>query len=106
MYREVLCILPSVSPSVNIMYNYVVVVQSLSCVQLFATPWTEAHQASLSLTIFRNLPKFMSVKSVVLSNHLILCHSLLLLPLIFSRIRVFSNELAVGIRWPQCWSKS
>ena len=85
---------------------YVVVVQSLSCVQLFATPWTEAHQVSLSLTIFRSLPKFMSVKSVMLSNRLILCHSLLLLPLIFSRIRVFSNELAVGIMWPQYWSKS
>ena len=69
-----------------------VVVQSLSCVQLFVTPWTAAHQASLSFTISQSLLKFMSVELVMPSNHLILCRHLLLLPSIFPSIRVFSNE--------------
>ena len=73
-------------------------VQSLSRVRLFATPWTEAHQASLSITNSWSLPKLMSIESVMTSNHLILCRPLLLLPLIFPSIRVFSNESAVRIR--------
>ena len=73
-------------------------VQSLSCVRLFATPWTAAHQASLSITNFQSLPKPMSTESVIPSNHLILCHPLLLQPSIFPSTRVFSNELAVRIR--------
>ena len=74
------------------------------CVQLFATPWTAAHQAPLSFTISQSLFKFMSIESVMPSNHLILCHLLLLLPSVFSSIRVFSNESALHIRWPKYWS--
>ena len=81
-------------------------VQSLSCVQLFATLWTAAPQASLSITNSRNPPQPMSIESVMPSNHLILCHPLLLPPSIFPRIRVFSNESAVHIRWPKYWSFS
>ena len=125
-------------------------VKSLSCIRLFATPWTAAHQAPpstgfsrqefwsgvplpspetvnkilqkccccsvaesypalcdlLDLTISQSLPKFMSIKSVMPSNHVILCQLLLLLPLIFPSIRVFSNESVFGIRWPKCWSFS
>ena len=77
---------------------FVVVVQSLSYVQLFATPWTAARQPSLSFTIPWSLLKFMSIESVILSNHLILCCPLLLLHSILSSIRVFSNELALPIR--------
>ena len=76
-------------------------VQSLSRVRLFATPWTTAHQASLSITNSWSLLKLMSVESVMPSNHLILCRPLLLLPLIFPSIRVFSNESTVCIRWPK-----
>ena len=76
---------------------WVVVVQSLSCVWLFVTPWTAAHQASLSLTIFRCLLKLMSIESVMPSNHLALCHSLLLLPSIFPSIRVFPSESVLPI---------
>ena len=83
-----------------------VVVQSLSSVQLFATPWTAARQASLSFTITWNLLKPMSIESVMLSNHLILCHPFLLLPSIFPSIRVFSNESVFHIRWPKYWSFS
>ena len=83
-----------------------VVVQSLSRVQLFVTPWTAAHQASLSLTVSWSLLKFTSIKLVILSNHLILCLPLLLLPSIFCSIRVFSNESALHIRWPTYWSFS
>ena len=83
-----------------------VVVQSLSCVQLFATPWTAALQASLSFTISRSLLGLMSIESVMPSNHLILCRPLLLLPSILPSIRVFSNELALHIRWPKYWSFS
>ena len=71
-----------------------------------ATPWTAAHQAFLSLTISWSLLKLMAIESEMLSNHLILCHPLLLLPSIFPSIRVFSNELALCIRWPKYWSFS
>ena len=81
-------------------------VQSLSRVQLFATPWTTAHQASLSISNSWSLPKLMSIESVMPSNHLILCHPLLPLPSIFPNIRVFSNELDLRIRWPKYWSFS
>ena len=81
-------------------------VQLLSCVWLFATPWTAAHQASLSITNSRSPPKPMSIESVMPSNHLILCHPLLLLPLIFPSISVFSSELALCSRWPKYWSFS
>ena len=81
-------------------------VQSLSHVQLFATPWTTARQASLSITNSRSPPKPMSIDSVMPSNHLILSGSLLLLPSIFPSIRVFSNESALRIRWPKYWSFS
>ena len=81
-------------------------VQSLSCVWLFLTPWTAALQASLSTTNFRSPPKPMSIKLMMPSNHLILCHPLLLLPSIFPSIRVFSNESALCIRWPKYWSFS
>ena len=79
-------------------------VQLLSCVRLFATPWTAAHQASLSITNSWSLLKFMSIESVMPPNHLILCCPLLLLPSIFPSIRVFSNESALHIRWPKYWS--
>ena len=79
-------------------------VQSLSHVQLFATPWTSAHQTSLSITNSQSPPKPMSIKLVMLSNHLILCRPLLLLPSIFPGIRVFSNQSALHIRWPKYWS--
>ena len=76
-------------------------VQSLSHVHFFVTPWTTAHQASLSITNSQNLPKLMSIESVMTSNHLILCHPLLLLPSIFPSIRDFSNESDLCIRWPK-----
>ena len=79
----------------------VVVVQSLSPVQLFVIPWTAACQVSLSFTVSQSLLKYMSIKSVMLSNDLILCWLLLLLPSIFPRIRVFSNELGLHITWPK-----
>ena len=82
------------------------VVQLLSCAQLFAVPWTEAHQASLSFTLSQSLRKLMSIKSMMPSNHLILCCPLLLLPSIFPSIRVLSNESALRIRWPKYWSFS
>ena len=81
-----------------------VIVQSLSCVWLFVTPWTAARQASLSLTTSQSLPKFMSVASVMPSSYFILWCPLLLLPSIFPSIRDFSNELAAPIRWPKYWS--
>ena len=83
-------------------YN-IIIVQLLSHVWLFVTPWTAARQASLSFTISQSLLKLMSIESVIPSNHLILCHPLLLLPSIFLSIRVFSNESALGIRWPKYW---
>ena len=85
---------------------YVVVVQLLSHVQLLATPLTAACQAPLSFTISWSLLQFMSTELVMLSNHLILCHHLLLLPSLFPSIRVFSSELVLRIRWPKCWSFS
>jgi len=83
-----------------------VVVQSLSHVQLFATPWTAARQASLSSTPSQSLLRLRSTESVMPFNHLILCHPLLLLPSIFPSIRVFSSESALHIRWPKDWSFS
>jgi len=80
-------------------------VQVLSCVRLFVTPWTVATQASLCITNSRSLLKFMSIKSVMPSNHLILCHPLLL-PSVFPSIRVFSNGSVLLIRWPKYWSFS
>ena len=82
------------------------VVQSLSHVQLFATPWTAACQASLSFTISQSLLKLMSIWSMMPSNHLILCRPLLLLPSIFPRIRVFTNESVLRIIWPKYWTFS
>ena len=79
-------------------------VQSLRHVRLFATPWTAAHQTSLSITNSQSLLKLMSIELVMPSNHLILCHPLLLLPSIFPSIGVFSNELVLCIRWPKYWS--
>ena len=81
-------------------------VQSLSHVRLFVTPWTAARQVSLSTTNSRSLLKLMSIESVMPSNHLILCRSLLLPPSIFPSIRVFPNESALRIRWPKYWSFS
>ena len=81
-------------------------VQLFSCVQLLATPWTAAHQASLSITNSRSLLKLMSIKLVTPSNHLILCHSLLLPPSTFPSIRVFSKESVLRIRWPKDWNFS
>ena len=83
-----------------------VVVQLLSRVQLFETPWTAACQASLSLTIFQSLLKLISIESVMPSNHIVLYHPLLLLPSVFPSIRVFSNESGIRIRWPKYWSFS
>ena len=81
-------------------------VQLLSCVWLFATQWTAARQASLSITNSRSLPKLMSIELMMPSNHLILCCPLLLLPSFFPSIRFFSNESALHIRWPKYWSFS
>ena len=85
---------------------FFVVVQLLSCVRLFVTPRTASHQASLSFTVSWSLLKLMSIVSMIPSNYLILCHRFLLLPSIFPSIRVFSNELALCIRWPKYWSFS
>ena len=85
---------------------FVVVVQSLSPVRLFATPWTAACQASLSFTTSWSLLKLMSTESVMPSNQLVLCHPLLLLTSIFPSIRVFPNESAPHIRWPKYWNFS
>ena len=82
------------------------IVQLLSRDRLFVTPWTAAHQASLSIINSPGLPKLMSIESVMRSNHLILCRPLLLLLSIFPGIRVFSNDLALHIRWPKYWSFS
>ena len=80
--------------------------QSLSCVQLFATPWTAARQASLSITSSWSLLKLMAIELVIPSNHLILCRPLLLPPSVFPSIRVFSDESVLHIRWPKDWSFS
>ena len=81
-------------------------VQSLSCVRLFATPWTAAHQGSLSITNSWSLLKLMSIELVMPSNHLSLCRPLPLLPSIFPSIRIFSNESVLHIKWPNYWSFS
>ena len=86
--------------------TYISAVQSLSRVRLFAKPWTAARQASLSFTNSRSSLKPMSIESVMSSNHLTLCRPLLLLPSIFPRIKVFSNESALRNRWPKYWSFS
>ena len=86
------------------MLIFITSVQSLSCVRLFVTPWIAAHQASLSITISWSLLKLISIVLVMPSNHLILCHPLLLLPSMFPSIRVFSSESALHIRWPKYWS--
>ena len=91
---------------ISIHFLCVVAVHLLNCVRLFATPWTVAPQASLSFTIFQSLLKFMSIESVMPSNHLTLCHPLPPLSSIFPTIRVFSNELVLPIRWPKYWSFS
>ena len=96
----------------HLLYNHylsailIVVVQLLSHVQVFAAPWPVAFQAPLSSTSSQSLLKFMSIELVMPSNHLILCHPLLLLPSIFPSIRVFSSESALCIRWPKYWSLS
>ena len=90
---------------VNFMFQFSSV-QLLSHVRLFATPWIAACQAPLSITNSRSLPKPMSIKSVMPSNHLILCHPLFFLPSIFPSIRIFSNETALRMRWPKYWSFS
>ena len=93
-------------PTDSVFLESPVFVQSVSYVQLFATPGTAACQASLSITNSWSLPKFVSTESVMPSNHLILCRPLLLLPSIFPSIRVFSKESALRIRWPKYWSFS
>ena len=87
-------------------YDFSQSVQSLSRVQLFVIPWTAARQASLSIANSRSLLELMCIQLVMSSIHLIFCHPLLLLPSIFPSIRVFSNELALRIRWPKYWSFS
>jgi len=87
-------------------FGYMHSVQSLSRVRLFAIPWTAACQASLSITNSRSLLRFMAIESVMPSNHLILCHPLLLPLSIFPSIRVFSNESVLCIGWPKYWSFS
>ena len=84
----------------------IVVIQLVGRVRLFATPWNAVHQASLFFTISQSLFKFVSIKLVMPFNHLILCRPLLLLPSVFSIIRIFSNESALCNRWPKCWSFS
>ena len=86
--------------------HFTSLVQFLSHVWLFATPWTTARQASLSITNCWSLPKPMSIELVMPSNHLILCRPLLLLPSIFPKIRVFSNQSVLRISWPKYWSFS
>ena len=93
--------------NLNMSYIYTVhFVQSFSCVQLFATPRTTAHRASLYFTISQSLLKLMCIESVMPSSHLVLCRPLLLLPSVFPSIRVFSAESALCIRWPKYWSFS
>ena len=99
LYNVLLLIVSTIQQS-----ELAIVVQLLNHVQFFATPWTVAHQASLSFTISWSFLKLMSIESVMLSNHLILCHPLLLLPSVFPSIRVFSNEMALHIRQPKYWN--
>ena len=90
----------------NTIFDVYYSVQLFSHVQLFVTPWTAAHQASLSITNSQSFLRLMSIQLVMPSNHLIFCGSLLLLPSIFPSIRVFSNESVLPIRWPKYWSFS
>ena len=92
--------------TLSLLTNQFSSVQSLSHVWLFATPWIAARQGSLSITISWSSPRLMSIESVMPSSHLILCRPLLLLPPIPPRIRVFSNESTLRMRWPKCWSFS
>ena len=87
------------------LHVYTVVVQLLSHVLFFATPWSAVHQAPLSFTIPQSLLRFMAIESVMLDSHFILCHPLLL-PSVFPRNRVFSNVPALHIRWPKYWNVS
>ena len=98
--------MPLCNPLLLCGLHLVTSVQLLSCVQLLVTPWTTACQAPLSFTISWSLLRIMSIESVMPSNHLILCHPLLLLPSIFPNIRIFSSESALCIRWPKYWSFS
>ena len=81
-------------------------IQSLSCIRLFVIPWTAACQAFLFIINSQSLLKLMSIESLIPSNHLTLCHPLLLLPSVFPSVRVFSNESVLHIRWPKCWNFS
>ena len=90
----------------GVIFAAALVVQLLSCMQLFVTPWTAARQASLSITISQSLLKLMSIELVMPSSHLILCCPLLLLPSVFPGISIFSNVLVLCIRWPKYWSFS
>ena len=94
------------NPASWLFTSFVVVVQSLSHVQLYATPWTPARQASLSFSISWSLLKLMSIELMMPSNYIMLCHPLFLLPSIFPSIRLFSSESALCIRWPKYWSFS
>ena len=100
------CIQILVKESLKPSILWIILVQELSHVQLFVTPWTAAHQPSLSVTNAQSLLKLMLIESVMPSSHLILCRPLLLLPSICPSIRVFSNESALRIRWPKYWSFS
>ena len=97
---------PSPNPILTKVYLLFSSVLLLSRIRLFATPWTAAHKASLSITTSQSLLKLMYIELVMPSNHLILCHPLLLLPSIFPSIRVFSNESVLRIRWPEYWNFS
>ena len=90
--------------SLDLPFTSCIILLLFSHVSLFVTPWTVAHQASLSFTISRSLLRLMSTELMMLSNHLILCHPLLLLLSICPRIRVFSNESVLRIRWPKYWN--
>ena len=91
---------------VLLVFNCISSVQSLGCVWLFVTPWTATRQASLSIANSQSLLKLMSIEPMMSSNYLTLCHPFLLLPSIFPRIRVFSSESDLRIRWPKYWSFS
>ena len=104
-YSQLIQILTLISSTWKVMDQFSSV-QSLSCVRLFTTPWTAACQTSLSITNSWSLLKFMSIESMMPSNHLILCHPLLLPPSIFPSIRIFSSESFIRIRWPKYWSFS
>ena len=98
-----LVVAPSLAITGSVQFSSV---QLLSHVQSFVTPWTVAHQASLSITISWSSLKLMSIELVMSSNHLVLCHPLLLLPSVFPSFRVFSNESVLRIRWPKYWNFS